>query len=98
MNLNIVEVVGILEYMNQKEIVEIFSLVYRTLEPGGVLITSNIIHNIERHFISKAVGWKMTYRSANNLVSFLLDAGFSLDKMKTYYEPQQIHCVVIATK
>ena len=69
---------------------------YSTLTTGGVLITTNIMDNTEREFISNVVGWKMSYRTADELSSLLIEAGFKLENLKVYFEPQQIHCLIIA--
>lgn len=95
---NIAEIVGLLEYLNDDDILNMFSMVYKSLDSGGILITSNIVNNSERRFFSDAIGWKMKYRSTDELSSLLISAGFLLDKMKIYYEPQRIHCVIVAQK
>ncbi|MEI6553801.1 MAG: class I SAM-dependent methyltransferase family protein [bacterium] len=95
---NTVELVGLLEYLDDENAIEMFSIIYKTLEAGGTLITSNITHNAEKRFISDVVGWKMIYRSTDEFTSLLISAGFDFDKMKIYYEPQRIHCVIVAQK
>jgi 16S rRNA G966 N2-methylase RsmD len=97
-NYNIAEIVGLLEYIADKDMVEIFSAVYRILDSDGILITTNVLNNPERRFMSDAIGWKMIYRSADELSSLLISAGFALDKMKVYFEPQRIHCIIVAQK
>ncbi len=95
---NIAEVVGLLEYLNDEDILNMFSMIYKSLDSGGIIITSNIVNNSERRFLSDAIGWKMRYRLVDEFSSLLMGAGFSLDKMKIYYEPQRIHCVIVAQK
>jgi hypothetical protein len=95
---NTVELVGLLEYLDDENAIEMFSVIHKTLEAGGTLITSNITHNAEKRFISNVVGWKMIYRSTDEFTSLLISAGFDFDKMKIYYEPQRIHCVIVAQK
>ena len=96
MKFNIAELVGLLEYLSDEEAIKMFSMVRDSLDPGGILITSNIVKNIEKRFISDVLGWKMKYRTADEFSSLLIAAGFSLDKMNIYYEPQRIHCVITA--
>jgi len=98
MRFNIVEIVGLLEYLNDEDAVALFSKAYSKLDPDGILVTANIIKNVERRFIHEVVGWKMMYRSADELSSLLISAGFNLDKMKIFYEPQRVHCVIVAQK
>jgi hypothetical protein len=98
MKFDIAETVGLLEYLNEEEVVNIFKMIYHALDFGGILITANITDNIERRFISEVLGWKMVYRSTDELSSLLISAGFALDKMRIYYEPQRIHCIIIAQR
>jgi hypothetical protein len=93
---DIVEMVGLLEYLSDEEAIKQFRKIREILDIDGVLITANIVNNIERRFISDVVGWKMKYRTAGEFSSLLIDAGFELRKMKIYYEPQKIHCVIVA--
>ncbi len=95
---NIAEVVGLLEYLSDKDAINIFLLIYECLDSDGILITTNIVSNFESTFISNSVGWKMNHRNVDELSSLLIEAGFKLDKMNIYYEPQRIHCVIVAQK
>lgn len=95
---NIVEIVGLIDYFNDEKAKSIFSQIYNVLDSDGILITANISDNSERPFVTKAVGWNMVYRSAEELVSVLEASGFSRERMKVFYEPQKIHCVVVARK
>jgi hypothetical protein len=98
MRFNIAETVGLMEYLTDEEVINIFSIIHNALDSGGIIIAANITNNIERRFISKIAGWKMIYRPADEFSSLLLAAGFALDKMQIYYEPQRIHCVIVAQK
>jgi hypothetical protein len=98
MKFNIAETVGLMEYLTDEEAIRMFSTIHNALDSGGILITSNIVKNIEKRFISDVLGWKMIYRTADEFSSLLIAAGFDLDKMKVYYEPQRIHCVIAAHK
>ena len=95
---NIVEMVGLIDYFNDEKAVYIFSEIYKALDKGGAFITANISDNTERPFVTKAVGWDMVYRSAEELADVLARAGFEKKKMKIFYEPLKIHCVIVASK
>lgn len=95
---NIIEMVGLMDYFDDEKAINIFTQIFNSLEDDGILITANIGDNPERPFVTKAVGWEMVYRSADQFVVLLKKAGFSEDKIKAAYEPQRIHVVVIATK
>ncbi len=95
---NIVEMVGLMDYFDDQKAINIFSLIKSALDDDGILITANIDDNFERPFITKAVGWNMIYRSADDLAELLEKAGFSMEKMSIYYEPMKIHSVIVARK
>jgi hypothetical protein len=95
---NIIEMVGLMDYFQDEKAVELFRLIRGALAEGGMFITANIGDNKEKEFITRVLGWKMIYRTADEFSSLLLAAGFALDKMKVYYEPQRIHCVIVAQK
>lgn len=95
---DIVEMVGILDYFNDNQVLKTFSLIFDNLSDNGVLITSNISDNKERKFITKIIGWPMIYRTAEDLIELALRAGFDDKKIKVIYEPLKIHGLLIAIK
>lgn len=95
---DLVEIVGLLDYFNDQKVEETFLGIYRILQSGGVLITSNINHNKEERFITKVIEWPMVYRTADELAKLANNAGFEYNKMKVFYEPLKIHGMVVARK
>ena len=95
---NIVEIVGLLDYFDNNAIGKLTRLVYNNLEPGGVFITSNIVDNKERKFITDVVGWKMIYKKPQDFFEIAKEAGFKPENMRILYEPFKIHFVMIAIK
>ncbi|EFK96472.1 hypothetical protein LDC_1502 [sediment metagenome] len=95
---NIIEMVGLIDYFDDFKAIKIFSSIYNSLEPDGIMITANIDDNSERPFITKVVGWGMIYRSCEQLADLIIKAGFDENKLKIFYEPQKIHCVIVAQK
>ncbi|MDE1941472.1 MAG: class I SAM-dependent methyltransferase, partial [Patescibacteria group bacterium] len=84
---NIVEMVGLLDYFDDEKAVSIFQKIRNIIESGGTFITANICDNRERRFMTRAIGWEMVYRSADDLGRLLLKAGFKDDELNLYYEP-----------
>lgn len=95
---DIVEIVGLLDYFTDYKVIETFAGIYKILEPGGVLITSNISHNSEEKFITKVIDWPMIYRTPDEMASLANKAGFDYNNMKAFYEPLRIHGMVVAKK
>lgn len=96
--LDIIEMVGLLDYFVDKKIEEIFSLIYQNLSLEGVLITANIRDNAERPFLTNLVGWKMIYREPEDFYRMAFKAGFKKENIKILIEPMKIHFVMIARK
>lgn len=95
---DIVEIVGLLDYFSDEKVLEIFKSIYKTLQPGGILITANINHNSEEEFLTKVIDWPMIYRTAEELGHLVNEAGFEYNKMKVFYEPLKVHGIVVAKK
>lgn len=92
----IVEMVGLMDYFNDEKALNVFKNIYNILEEGGVFITANINHNSEKRFVTKAIGWPMVYRRAEELGILVHKAGFDHEKMDIYYEPHKIHSIIKA--
>lgn len=95
-SVDIVEMVGLLDYFNDEKVKSLSNRIYGVLKDSGVFITANIDDNKERKFVNDTIGWKMIYRSGRELALLLLKSGFSLKDMSVYYEPLEIHSVVVA--
>ena len=95
---DIIEMVGLMDYFHDPWAIRLLTLIRENLNLEGVLITANIIPNSEQKFISNAVGWKMIYRTPEDLIDLALAAGFEKNKIKIIYEPLKIHAVLIARK
>ena len=97
-SLDLIEMVGLLDYFTDEEVLKIFKNIYNYLQKGGVMITANITDNKERPFITKVVGWPMVYREPTKMIKLAEDAGFGRDKIRAIYEPFKIHIVIVAKK
>lgn len=95
---NIIEIVGLLDYFDLDSIKRLFSSVYQNLPHGGVFITSNIVDNPERKFITKVVGWDMIYKLPEHFHEIAIEVGFRDEDVKIFYEPFKIHFVMTAKK
>jgi SAM-dependent methyltransferase len=94
---DIIEMVGLMDYLDDAKGIQILSSVKKALKQGGKFITANIADNPERKFLTNAVGWKMIYRTAEELASLLIRSGFSESGMRIYYEPLCTHSIIIVT-
>ncbi|MBI4101355.1 MAG: class I SAM-dependent methyltransferase family protein [Candidatus Nealsonbacteria bacterium] len=95
---DIVELVGLLDYLTDRQVVVLLGKVRRILAPGGHLITGNILPNPEAPFVTKGVNWPMIYRRPEELEKLLVEAGFPAHSIKTHQEPLGVHMVAIAQK
>ncbi len=97
-NPDIVEMVGLLDYLDEKKCVMILSKIFNNLSPSGILVTANIRDNNEKNFLEKALKWMMVYREPDDLSRILIKAGFRPENITIIYEPLLIHGVTIAKK
>jgi len=93
---DIIEMVGIMDYLSEATVVKIIRETRRLLSPGGIFITCNISDNSERTFLERVLGWKMIYRRPEDLCRILTKAGFEQPKIIT--EPLGIHIIAIGKK
>jgi len=95
---DIIEMVGVLDYLPDDKAIEIFQKIYQELIPGGFFITANIRDNREADFVTKTINWRMIYREPADLMKILLVAGFDKDKIRIVYEPLKTHGIAICQK
>lgn len=93
---DIVEMVGLLDYLSSEDAIKIFKKIYKVLAPEGWFIVSNITKNIEKPFVTKGMNWPMVYRTKKELSSILSETGFAYHKI--FCEPLKIHLIVLAKK
>ncbi len=95
---DIVEIVGLLDYFTDEKTQEIYTGIYKILQPGGILITSNVVHNSEEEFVTKVIGWPMIYKDPVRLAKLVKNSGFEYNNVRAFYEPLKIHGLVVAMK
>lgn len=92
----IIEMLGLLDYIPQDKAIRLVEKIRQSLETKGIFLTCNIRHNIEMHFLKWVVNWPMIYRSPEELAEIVSEAGFS--DFRLIYEPLKLHGLVIAQK
>lgn len=95
---NIVEMVGLLDYFDDKKAIELISNIHKSLPRGSYLVTCNIDTNYERNFITRVVKWSMVYRNSKQLINLLNASGFKNQNIEVIYEPLSIHGIIIGKK
>ena len=94
--LDIIEMVGLLDYFDNEKVRQLFSLIYRKLADNGILITANITDNRERPFVTNLIGWEMMYRKPEEFIELAMEAGFPKENLEIIFEPTMIHFILIA--
>jgi len=97
-NPDIIELVGLLDYLTDKQAIVLLGKIHRILAIKGYVITGNITPNIEAPFVTKGINWPMIYRTPEELRNLLVKAGFSTKNVRIEQEPLGIHMVAIAQK
>ena len=93
---HIIEMLGLMDYLDDKTAFKIFSEIYKTLNSEGVFLTCNIIPNSEMWFVKEVINWTMIHRTPKQLLKLADQAGFQ-DK-KVLLEPVGIHGIMICCK
>lgn len=95
---NIVEVVGLAEYLDDENFTALVGEIYELLDRGGVLLISNIVKNPELRFMETVLDWHMIYRTKTRLKNLVEDGGFDPAYITVYSEPLGIHLIAMAKK
>lgn len=91
---DIVEMMGLIDYLNDEMIVLLIKRIRRLLKPGGIFFTCHIHRNAEAYFLRHAVNWEMLYRSVGQLRALVESGGFARPRLLT--EPHSIHTIAVA--
>ena len=93
----IIKLIGILEYLSDKEVAELLRFAYSVLEHHGAVVTHSICnrHGHER-FMKHLLNLKLHYRSVSQLVGMLEASGFSNFHVET--EPLGIYSAMVGRK
>lgn len=95
---DIVLMIGVLDYLEEKPAVEMISRIYdKLLRLDGILFTSSILHNGERRFLDCVLDWSMIYRKEKEIGEIMTKSGFEKN-FQIFHEPLRIHGVAIARK
>ena len=95
---DIVEAVGLFDYLNDDDAVRLIGKVYKALDQNGTLIISNVIENPEKMFVKDVVDWDMIYRDPDQLGELLIKGGFNIRSCRIILEPIGIHAVAVARR
>ena len=88
---DIIEVIGLHEYLTPDEVLTLGRSLKDLLAPDGVFITSHTHNNPESFIIAQITDWDMIYRDQTEFTNLIEAAGFRLENLHT--EPHGIHSV-----
>ncbi len=91
---DIIEVIGLLEYLMDEEAIELIRKIRGIMVPCGKLVISSIRKNIETRFVTWVIDWPMVYREPKQLKNLLHAGGFV--KVFIDKEPLNIHSIAVA--
>lgn len=97
---DVIEMLGLLDYLPRKLAVRHCTRIFETLDRGGYFLTCHIHENLEMDFLQYVINWGhkpyMYYRSKEELRKIVSDAGFR--KPILFTEPHQIHSIAVGQK
>jgi len=90
---DIIEMIGLLDYLSDTEAIALLYAARKALKPKGLLVLANIRPSKEEPFFRKA-GWpKMYHRTEHDLGRLLREAKFDDNCIETMIEPVKLHTV-----
>ena len=92
---DIVEAVGIGDYLDFEQCAALFKIARRALKPTGKFIYTNICSTDEKPYLD--IVWKpMHYRSLKDLVNLVIAGGFDKEKTILILDPTKTMCIVVS--
>jgi len=88
---NIVEVVGLFDYLSDKAIVGLLRRICKMSQAGAVIITAHIHPNPEESTLRDIADWDMIYRPISVFKRLMCEGGF--EQAKYHLEPHNIFSV-----
>lgn len=96
-SIDVVEMVGLLDYFSEEKGIEVIKQIYGTMKDGALFIVANVHPNREQRFVHKT-GWPdMYYREPKDLGRMLKSAGFTSEPT-IIFEPLKVHIVAVVRK
>ncbi len=94
---HIIKLIGILEYLSDKEVSDLFRFAFRALGSHGAVVTHSISnrHGHER-FMKHFLNLRLNYRSVSHITGMLEASGFSITHAER--EPLGIYTAIVARK
>lgn len=99
-SMDVVDLLGFLEYCQDKYAVRMLQNSYRLTAPGGVLVTSNMRDDRpQKQFHLRGIGWPgVQMRSSDELVELAIEAGIDPAHVEAYQPTDGVYTVLKIVK
>lgn len=98
LDVHVVEMIGILDYLTDPEVIQIFRVAKSSMRPDGKMLTGNILPRcLESPFLHTVINWpRMYHRTYSQLTHLLYGAGFitEAEEIDKYVEPHKVFMVL----
>jgi len=93
----IVKMVGIIEYLNDDQVRDLFRVSRRRLAPGGTVLVNSMLsnHGVDR-YLRRVFNWHLKYRSPERIMRLLEECGFSGFDLRS--DPLGVYSVITASR
>jgi len=96
-SMDVVEMVGLMDYFDDERAHKVLSGIYNCLEDGGLFIVANVHFNSEMKFVERT-GWPaMYYRNPEDIKRIIKNAGFNKN-INFIMEPMKVHTIAAVEK
>jgi SAM-dependent methyltransferase len=94
---HIVKMVGILEYLTDDQVKELFRVSHRMLPSGGSILVNSMrdTHGVDR-YLRRVFNWHLNYRSPQKILSLFEECGFGDFNHRS--DPLGVYSIVVASK
>lgn len=92
---NVVKIVGLLEYLNDEQAVQLLSAMREVIQPNGRLLTHGLVDRYNAGpFLARTFGLSHVQRTADDVRALLKSVGF--ETLNVFETPMQIYPVLLA--
>ncbi len=94
---HIVKMVGILEYLTDDQVTELFRVSHRMLPAGGSILVNSMrdTHGVDR-YLRRVFNWHLNYRSPQKIVRLFEECGFVDFNHRS--DPLGVYSIIVASK
>ncbi|MCX6357743.1 MAG: class I SAM-dependent methyltransferase family protein [Candidatus Aureabacteria bacterium] len=94
---HVVKMVGILEYLTDRQVMDLLKVTHRVLPAGGSVLVNSMLpsHGVDR-YLRRVFNWHLNYRSPRTILRFFDESGFGDFHLRR--DPLGVYAILVGAK